>query len=158
MSFACTETKIIEIHDYTLMYDEKTKGLRDKTYSELIKEHGHGNIKCSCMNRGYQISSQFVKSHFETKKHKAWVEHTQKEYFTKIGHCCSPQDIINQLNKDLRHAKCNISNITEQNKILVQEKAKLEETNIDLLDQINRLKKILASHEDDSEVFMECNL
>ena len=82
----------------------------------------------------------------------------QKEYFTKIGHCCSPQDIINQLNKDLRHAKCNISNITEQNKILVQEKAKLEETNIDLLDQINRLKKILASHEDDSEVFMECNL
>jgi hypothetical protein len=61
---------IVKVNLYTLKYDEKNEGLRDKTYSELIKEHGHGKIKCSCMNRVYDISSQFVKSHFETQKHK----------------------------------------------------------------------------------------
>jgi hypothetical protein len=36
-----TETKIIEsAPEYTLKYDERNEGLRDKTYAELIIEHG----------------------------------------------------------------------------------------------------------------------
>ena len=67
MSAIREETKvIIKLAEYTLKYDEKTEGLRDKTYSELIKEHGHGSIKCACMNRVYQLSSQFVKNKFCT--------------------------------------------------------------------------------------------
>jgi hypothetical protein len=140
---------IIKVNLYTLKYDEKTEGLRDKTYSELIKEHGHGKIKCSCMNRVYDISSQFVKSHFETQKHKKWLADSQKEYIKNFGHCCSQQDIINLLNKELRELKCNITHLTNKNKALAQENIKLEAIN-------RKLKDVIA--EDEGEIFMECNL
>ena len=152
------ETKIVKLHDYTLKYDEKTEGLRDKTYSELIKEHGQGNIKCSCMNRVYQISSQFVKSHFETQKHKNWVAQSQKDYIKNFGHCCSQQDIINLLNKELRELKCNISHLTNKNKALAQENIKLEGTNRGLQEEIKVLKDLLSNDEGDNDTFMECNL
>jgi hypothetical protein len=140
---------IVKVNLYTLKYDEKTEGLRDKTYSELIKEHGHGKIKCSCMNRVYDISSQFVKSHFETQKHKNWLAESQKEYIKNFGHCCSQQDIINLLNKELRELKCNITHLTNKNKALAQENIKLEAIN-------RKLKDVIA--EDEGEIFMECNL
>lgn len=140
---------IVKVNLYTLKYDEKTEGLRDKTYSELIKEHGHGKIKCSCMNRVYDISSQFVKSHFETQKHKKWLAESQKEYIKNFGHCCSQQDIINLLNKELRELKCNITHLTNKNKALAQENIKLEAIN-------RKLKDVIA--EDEGEIFMECNL
>jgi hypothetical protein len=144
---------IVKIHLYTLKYDEKNEGLRDKTYSELIKEHGHGKIKCSCMNRIYDISSQFVKSHFESQKHKKWLAESQKDYITQFGHCCSQQDIINLLNKELRELKCNITHLTNKNKALAQENIKLE--------AVNRRLKELSSEgegEGEGEIFMECNL
>ena len=140
---------IVKVNLYTLKYDEKTEGVRDKTYSELIKEHGHGKIKCSCMNRVYDISSQFVKSHFETQKHKNWLAESQKEYIKNFGHCCSQQDIINLLNKELRELKCNITHLTNKNKALAQENIKLEAIN-------RKLKDVIA--EDEGEIFMECNL
>jgi len=140
---------IVKVNLYTLKYDEKNEGLRDKTYSELIKEHGHGKIKCSCMNRVYDISSQFVKSHFETQKHKNWLAESQKEYIKNFGHCCSQQDIINLLNKELRELKCNITHLTNKNKALAQENIKLEAIN-------RKLKDVIA--EDEGEIFMECNL
>jgi glutaredoxin 2 len=140
---------IVKVNLYTLKYDEKNEGLRDKTYSELIKEHGHGKIKCSCMNRVYDISSQFVKSHFETQKHKKWLADSQKEYIKNFGHCCSQQDIINLLNKELRELKCNITHLTNKNKALAQENIKLEAIN-------RKLKDVIA--EDEGEIFMECNL
>jgi len=142
---------IVKINLYTLKYDEKTEGLRDKTYSELIKEHGHGKIKCSCMNRIYDISSQFVKSHFESQKHKKWLAESQKDYITQFGHCCSQQDIINLLNKELRELKCNITHLTNKNKALAQENSKLEAVN-------RRLKELSSEGEDEGEIFMECNL
>lgn len=142
---------IVKVNLYTLKYDEKTEGLRDKTYSELIKEHGHGKIKCSCMNRVYDISSQFVKSHFETQKHKNWLAESQKEYIKNFGHCCSQQDIINLLNKELRELKCNITHLTNKNKALAQENIKLEAIN-------RKLKDVIAEGEDEGEIFMECNL
>ena len=142
---------IVKINLYTLKYDEKTEGLRDKTYSELIKEHGHGKIKCSCMNRIYDISSQFVKSHFESQKHKKWLVESQKDYITQFGHCCSQQDIINLLNKELRELKCNITHLTNKNKALAQENIKLEAVN-------RRLKELSSEGEGENEIFMECNL
>jgi hypothetical protein len=147
---------IVKINLYTLKYDEKTEGLRDKTYSELIKEHGHGKIKCSCMNRVYDISSQFVKSHFESQKHKKWLADSQKDYIAHFGHCCSQQDIINLLNKELRELKCNISHLTNKNKALAHENIKLEVVNRRLCEEIKTLKDL--SSEDEGEIFMECNL
>uniref|UniRef100_A0A6C0D4R6 Uncharacterized protein n=1 Tax=viral metagenome TaxID=1070528 RepID=A0A6C0D4R6_9ZZZZ len=147
---------IVKINLYTLKYDEKTEGLRDKTYSELIKEHGHGKIKCSCMNRVYDISSQFVKSHFETQKHKKWLADSQKDYIAHFGHCCSQQDIINLLNKELRELKCNITHLTNKNKALAQENINLEVVNRRLREEIKTLKDL--SSEDEGEIFMECNL
>ena len=74
-------TMIIKLPEYTLKYDEKTEGLRDKTYSELIKEHGQGNIKCSCMNRVYQISSQFVFNLFwHMMRHCGLTKNEKKRY------------------------------------------------------------------------------
>ena len=147
---------IVKINLYTLKYDEKNEGLRDKTYSELIKEHGHGKIKCSCMNRVYDISSQFVKSHFETQKHKKWLADSQKDYIAHFGHCCSQQDIINLLNKELRELKCNITHLTNKNKALAHENIKLEAVNRRLCEEIKTLKDL--SSEDEGEIFMECNL
>lgn len=147
---------IVKVNLYTLKYDEKTEGLRDKTYSELIKEHGHGKIKCSCMNRVYDISSQFVKSHFETQKHKKWLADSQKDYIAHFGHCCSQQDIINLLNKELRELKCNITHLTNKNKALAQENINLEVVNRRLREEIKTLKDL--SSEDEGEIFMECNL
>jgi len=147
---------IVKINLYTLKYDEKNEGLRDKTYSELIKEHGHGKIKCSCMNRVYDISSQFVKSHFETQKHKKWLADSQKDYIAHFGHCCSQQDIINLLNKELRELKCNITHLTNKNKALAHENIKLEAVNRRICEEIKTLKDL--SSEDEGEIFMECNL
>ena len=158
MSSTDDETKIIKIADYTLKYDEKTEGLRDKTYSELMKEYGNSNIKCGCMNRVYQISSQFVKSHFDTQRHKKWVAQNQKDYIENFGHCCSSQDIINLLNKELRDAKCNISHLTNKNKTLVQENIKLETTNKSLYQEIKELKALISNDDNINDIFMECNL
>jgi len=156
------ETTMIKVYEYNLKYDEKTEGLRDKTYSELVKEHGQGEIKCACMNRVYQISSQFVRSHFDTQKHKNWVAQSQKEYIKNFGHCCSQQDIINSQNKELREVKCNISHLTNKNKALVQENIKLEAINKTLIEEIKLLKDVLLAREPESEdnndTFMECNL
>jgi FtsZ-binding cell division protein ZapB len=149
---------IVKVNLYTLKYDEKTEGLRDKTYSELIKEHGHGKIKCSCMNRVYDISSQFVKSHFETQRHKKWLADSQKDYIAHFGHCCSQQDIINLLNKELRELKCNITHLTNKNKALAQENIKLEVVNRKLHEEIKVLKDVITEGEDEGEIFMECNL
>jgi hypothetical protein len=55
--------------EYTLKYDEKTEGLRDKTFSELVKEYGP-KIRCPCMDRTYQVNSQSIKNHFGCQKHK----------------------------------------------------------------------------------------
>ena len=156
------ETTMIKVYEYNLKYDEKTEGLRDKTYSELVKEHGQGNIKCACMNRVYQISSQFVRSHFDTQKHKNWVVQSQKEYIKNFGHCCSQQDIINSQNKELRELKCNTSHLTNKNKALAQENSKLEAINKILIEEINSLKGLLLAkepdNEDNNETFMECYL
>ena len=133
-------TQIIETaSEYSLKYDEKTEGLRDRTYSELIKDYGP-SIICPCMNRPYQISSQFVKSHFNCQKHKNWVIKSQKEHIETYGHCCSPQDIVNIQSKELRNLKRHIHDLTNKIKTLTHENTKLEKLNKSSQDEIETLK------------------
>lgn len=150
-------TQIIETAcEYTLKYDEKNEGLRDRTFSELVKDYGP-NIICPCMNRTYQVSSQFVKSHFETQKHKNWVIKSQKEHIEVYGHCCSPQDIVNLQSKELRNLKCFICDLTNKNKTLTQENMKLEELSKSFQDEIALLKIKITQYEDEYEKFTDCN-
>ena len=150
-------TQIIETAcEYSLKYDEKSEGLRDRTFSELVKDYGP-NIICPCMNRNYQITSQFVKSHFNSQKHKNWVIKSQKEHIEVYGHCCSPQDIVNSQNKELRNLKCIICDLTNKNKTLSQENMKLEELSKNFQDEIALLKIKITQYEDEYEKFTDCN-
>lgn len=150
-------TQIIETAcEYTLKYDEKNEGLRDRTFSELVKDYGP-NIKCPCMNKTYQVSSQFVKSHFGTQKHKNWVTKSQKEHIEVYGHCCSPQDIVNIQSKELRNLKCNVNDLTNKIKTLTYENTKLGEHNKSLQDEIETLQSKITQYEDEYEKFTDCN-
>ena len=150
-------TQIIETaSEYSLKYDEKTEGLRDRTYSELIKDYGP-NIICPCMNRKYQISSQFVKSHFNSQKHKNWVIKSQKEHIEIYGHCCSPQDIVNIQSKELRNLKRFIHDLTTKNTTLTYENTKLEELNKSLQNELEALKNKITQLEEEQDKFVDCN-
>ena len=150
-------TQIIETaSEYSLKYDEKTEGLRDRTYSELIKDYGP-SIICPCMNRPYQISSQFVKSHFNCQKHKNWVIKSQKEHIETYGHCCSPQDIVNIQSKELRNLKRFIHDLTTKNTTLTYENTKLEELNKSLHNELEALKNKITQLEEEQDKFVDCN-
>ena len=150
-------TQIIETaSEYSLKYDEKTEGLRDRTYSELIKDFGP-SIICPCMNRPYQISSQFVKSHFNCQKHKNWVIKSQKEHIETYGHCCSPQDIVNIQSKELRNLKRFIHDLTTKNTTLTYENTKLEEFNKSLQNELEALKNKITQLEEEQDKFVDCN-
>ena len=150
-------TQIIETaSEYSLKYDEKTEGLRDRTYSELIKDFGP-SIICPCMNRPYQITSQFVKSHFNCQKHKNWVIKSQKEHIETYGHCCSPQDIVNIQSKELRNLKRFIHDLTTKNTTLTYENTKLEELNKSLQNELEALKNKITQLEEEQDKFVDCN-
>ena len=150
-------TQIIETaSEYSLKYDEKTEGLRDRTYSELIKDYGP-SIICPCMNRPYQISSQFVKSHFNCQKHKNWVIKSQKEHIETYGHCCSPQDIVNIQSKELRNLKRFIHDLTTKNTTLTYENTKLEKLNKSLQNELEALKNKITQLEEEQDKFVDCN-
>jgi len=151
-----TNTQIIETAcEYTLKYDETTEGLRDKTVPELVKEYGP-KFRCPCMDRTYLVNSQIIKNHFGCQKHKNWVIKSQKEHIENYGHCCSPQDIVNSQSKELRNLKRFIHDLTNKNKALVQENAKLEETNKTFKDEIEVLKSIITQLEEEDK-FVECS-
>jgi predicted RNase H-like nuclease (RuvC/YqgF family) len=150
------ETQIVETaSEYSLKYDEKSEGLRDKTYLELVKEYG-SKIKCPCTNKIYSVTSQSIKSHFNSQKHENWVIKNQKEHIENYGHCCCPQDIVNIQNKELRNLKCIVHDLTNKNKILVQENTKLEEYNKNFQDKIELLKSKITQLEEE-EKFVDCD-
>lgn len=150
-----TKSIVETANEYTLKYDEVTEGLRDKTVPELVKEYGP-KIRCPCMDRTYQVNSQSIKNHFGCQKHKNWVMKSQKEHIEIYGHCCSPQDIVNSQNKELRNLKCNVNDLTNKNKTLAQENMKLEETNKTLQDEIEQLKNKITQYEEE-EKFTDCD-
>ncbi len=150
------ETTIVETAcEYALKYDETTEGLRDKTVPELVKEYGP-KIRCPCMDRTYPVNSQSIKNHFGCQKHKNWVIKSQKEHIEIYGHCCSPQDIVNSQNKELRNLKCNVNDLTNKNKALLQENMKLEETNKTFQDKIELLMNKIRQLEEE-EKFVDCD-
>ena len=153
------DTAIIETAcEYTLKYDEKTEGLRDKTIPELVKDYGP-KIRCPCMDRTYPVNSQSIKNHFNCQKHKNWVIKSQKEHIENYGHCCSPQDIVNSQNKELRNLKRFIHDLTTKNTTLTQENIKLEEQNKTFQDEIDLLKSKITQYEEEEEEdrFVECS-
>ena len=152
-----TKSIVETASEYTLKYDEKTEGLRDKTFSELVKENG-SKIRCPCMDRVYQVNSQSIKNHFNSQKHKNWVIKSQKEHIEMYGHCCSPQDIVNSQSKELRNLKRFIHDLTNKNKTLVEENANLEETNKTFQKEIEVLKNKIKQYEDEYEKFADCEL
>jgi hypothetical protein len=151
-----TKTIVETASEYTLKYDETTDGLRDKTVPELVKEYG-SKIRCPCMDRTYLVNSQIIKNHFGCQKHKNWVIKNQKEHIENYGHCCSPQDIVNIQSKELRSLKRFIHDLTNKNKTLVQENAKLEETNKSFQQEIELLKKKITQLEEEQEKFVDCD-
>ena len=151
------DTAIIETAcEYTLKYDEKTEGLRDKTIPELVKEYGP-KIRCPCMDRTYPVNSQSIKNHFNCQKHKNWVIKSQKEHIETYGHCCCPQDIVNIQSKELRNLKRFIHDLTTKNTTLTYENTKLEELNKSLQNELEALKNKITQLEEEQDTFVDCN-
>ena len=138
--------------EYSLKYDEKAEGLRDKTYIELNKEYNTKQIKCPCTEKIYTISSQWAKSHFSTQKHSLWRKEHQEEHIKIYGHCSSSEHIIDVLTKDLRSLKCNVSYLTNDKKKLLCEIERLKNEISKLIAENTKLK----CEEVDSEEFVDC--
>lgn len=129
-------TSVAVIPEYTLIYDVKTEGLRDKTYQELKNEFSEKVIRCPCSSKDkvFDITSSWVRTHFNTQKHILWKTQVQKDHIQTCGHCSSPEHIINVLSKEMRSLKCQVSQLTDFNALLTTEKANLL-ANIDKLKQ-----------------------
>ena len=129
------------IPQYSLIYDAKTEGLRDKTYNELKKEFSEKLIKCPCCNNDkvFQISSN-ITSHFKSQKHSLWKTQVQNELIRIFGHCSSPEDIINMLIKDNRYLKRYVSELTDTRDKLVYENDKLKQNALKTTNEVIDLK------------------
>ena len=135
-------TSMAVIPEYSLIYDVKSDGLRDKTYIELNKEFNEKVICCPCSNKDkvFQISSSWVRSHFNSQKHSLWKTKVQKEHIELYGHCCSPEHIINVLTKEMRSLKCYVSQLTDTNAKLVYENDKLKQNALKTTNEVIDLK------------------
>mgnify|MGYP003677618978 CR=1 FL=1 len=97
-------TQIVPVApEYTLKFDEKENELRDRTYQELIRDFGKNTkIKCHCMEREYDITSQFCKTHLNCQKHIIWKTTQQKDHIKKHGHCTSAEQIVDLQSKEIK--------------------------------------------------------
>ena len=118
------KTSIAVIPEYSPIYDVKTDGLRDKTYYELKNEYSEKLIRCPCCakDKVFNITSNWVTSHFKSQKHILWKTQYQNELIGIFGHCSPPEHIINVLIKENRYLKRYVSQLTDNN-------ANLEDTN-----------------------------
>lgn len=155
-------TQIVKVSpEYTLKYDSNLDELRDRTYQELVLEYGKNEvIRCNCMQREYPITSSWVKSHFNSQKHAHWKTVRQKEHIKQHGHCVSPEQIVDELSKQLRDYKKIYSEIKHQTEkkdeklnILSNKLEELSKENSELQSQL--LEKQLDISDDD--IFLECN-
>jgi hypothetical protein len=151
-----------------LKYDDKTEGLRDKTYPELKKESDDKMIKCPCSNKTYPLSPQWTRGHFATQKHESWKTLHQEEHIKKYGHCCSSEHIIDILHKESRDLKRNVKYLTDDKKMLLNmvEKLTNEVSSLKLEEQkmsvkysiLTKENEMLKCVEVENEQFMDCNL
>jgi len=112
-------TSFAVIPEYSLIYDSKTEGLRDKTYIELKNEFSEKLIRCPCCNKDkvFNITSN-ITSHFKSQKHILWKEQVQNELIRIFGHCSSSEHIINVLIKENRYLKRYVSQLRDDNAML----------------------------------------
>jgi hypothetical protein len=123
-------TSFAVIPQYTLMYDVKTDGLRDKTYYELKNEFNEKLIRCPCCNKNkvFNITSN-ITNHFKSQKHILWKTQVQNELIRLFGHCSSPEHIINVLIKENRYLKRYVSELTDETANLADVRDKLSNEN-----------------------------
>ena len=109
------KTSITVIPEYSPIYDVKTDGLRDKTYHELKNEYSEKLIRCPCCakDKVFNITSNWVTSHFKSQKHILWKTQYQNELIGIFGHCSPPEHIINVLIKENRYLKRYVSQLTD---------------------------------------------
>jgi hypothetical protein len=135
-------TSIAIIPEYTLIYDVKTEGLRDKTYQELKNEFSEKVIRCPCCNKDkvFDITSNWVRTHFNTQKHILWKTQAQKDHIQIYGHCSSAEDIINVLTKEMRSLKCYVSLLTSDKANLLVNIDKLKQDALKTTNEVIDLK------------------
>ena len=135
-------TSIAVIPEYSLIYDVNTEGLRDKTYIELSKEFNDKLINCPCCNKDkvFKITSNWVRSHFNTQKHILWKTQVQKDHIQIYGHCSSPEHIINVLTKEMRSLKCYVSQLTDDKVKLLVNNDKLKQDALKTTNEVIDLK------------------
>jgi hypothetical protein len=135
-------TSVAVIPEYTLIYDVKTEGLRDKTYQELKNEFSEKLIRCPCCNKDkvFDITSNWVRTHFNTQKHILWKTQAQKDHIQIYGHCSSPEDIINVLTKEMRSLKCYVSLLTSDKANLLVNIDKLKQDALKTTNEVIDLK------------------
>lgn len=134
-------TSIAVIPEYSPIYDVKTDGLRDKTYHELKNEYSEKLIRCPCCakDKVFNITSNWVTSHFKSQKHILWKTQYQNELIGIFGHCSPPEHIINVLIKENRYLKRYVSQLTDTNANLEDTNAYLADTNANLAHTKDRL-------------------
>lgn len=149
------ETSMAVIPEYSLIYDSKTEGLRDKTYQELKNEFSEKLVKCPCCvkDKVFNITSNWVTTHFKSQKHILWKTQVQKEHIELYGHCCSPEHIINVLTKEMRSLKCYVSQLTDDKSKLVYENDKLKQNALKTANELIDLKwEIKKANEKNSKL------
>jgi regulator of replication initiation timing len=135
-------TTIAVIPEYSLIYDVKTEGLRDKTYQELKNEFSEKVIRCPCSSKDkvFDITSNWVRTHFNTQKHNLWKTQVQKDHIQTYGHCSSSEDIINILTKEMRSLKCYVSQLTSERANLLVNVDKLKQDALKTTNEVIDLK------------------
>jgi len=135
-------TTIAVIPEYSLIYDVKTEGLRDKTFTELKNEFSEKLIKCPCCNKDkvFNITSSWVTTHFKSQKHILWKTQVQKDHIQSYGPCCPSEHIINILSKENRSLKCQVSHLTDDKSNLTYENDKLKQAALKTTNEIIDLK------------------
>ena len=103
--------------EYELVSSTNQNGcgeLRDRTLKEIKEYYGTNTITCPCMKRTYTFTPNLLSQHCNTQTHVNWKLAKQKEHIKNYGHCTSPEQIIDVLNKQLRDYKILHSRTTEQ--------------------------------------------
>jgi len=88
--------------------------LRDRTLKEIKEYYGTDKIICPCMKRTYTFTPTTWSQHCKGLNHTRWKNGKQTEHITIHGHCTSPEQIIDVLNKQVRDSKILYSRTTEQ--------------------------------------------
>ena len=152
-------TCMVVIPEYSLIYDVKTDGLRDKTYIELKNEFSDKLIRCPCCNKDkvFNITSSWVTTHFKSQKHILWKTQVQKDHIQDYGPCCPPEYIINVLSKENRSLKCQVSHLTDDKSKLVYENDKLKQDALKTTNEIIDLKWEIKKANEKNSKLIETN-